>query len=288
MIKPELITLTFVSIFLAVQLLGLYIGAIYYEAIQVGMLQPLVDNPQDISNSIYLFLYMLTATAIIILILKFRKNLLKIIEIFILFMSSWITFSFLFPIAIWYIDLGLILSIILVLYKLLKHNFLINTLSIIFSLSGVGALLGASLGILPSILFILIVSIYDFISVFLTKHMIFMAKSIVRRPTIFTLSIPSNLNVKLNESKNYGKKLSKVGVFNLGSGDIALPLIFLVSVLNNYGLKYALFSLVGVTIMLFLLLNWRIKEAAIKPRALPAMPFLTVGLFLGFLISLVI
>lgn len=115
-----------------------------------------------------------------------------------------------------------------------------------------------------------------------------MAKSIVRTPTIFTLSIPSNLNVKLNESKNYGKKLSKVRVFNLGSGDIALPLIFLVSALNNYGLKYALFSLVGVTIMLFLLLNWRIKDSAIKPRALPAMPFLTVGLFLGFLISLVI
>jgi len=286
MIKPEIITITFILIFLSVQTLGIYIGFLYNQAVQEEILEPIISNPENITNSLYLFGYILAATAAIILILKFRRSLLKLIEIIILFVSSWITFDFLFPIVIWYIDLGLILAIVLTVWKIFRPGMMSHILAIVFSLSGIGALLGASLGILPVIVFILLLSVYDFVSVFITKHMVFMAKSIVKEPTIFVVSVPSTLGKTVK--KRHPPKLVKARVFNLGSGDVVLPLIFITSLLVNFGLKHAIFSLVGVTIVLFLLLNWRIKETLTKPRALPVMPFLSMGLFAGFLLALVV
>lgn len=232
--------------------------------------------------------YILVATGLIMLIIKFKRNLLKFLEVFVLFMSSWITFGFLIPISIWYIDVGMILAILLVFWKLKRPGFPSQTASVIFSLSGIGAVLGASLGILPSLVFILAVSIYDFISVFLTKHMVFMAKAIVKEPTIFTVSMPADLKAKPYTGKVRAGRTQMVRMFNLGSGDIALPLVFLVSVMSNIGFSNAIFGLIGVTVALFLLLNWRIKETFDRPRALPAMPFLSLGLFAGFIVSLLV
>jgi len=255
--------------------------------VQAGYVEPLVSEPESIASSLYLFLYILAATGVILLIIRFKSSLLRFLEIFILFFSSWITFSFLFPITILYIDLGLILAILLIIWRKLRPSIFSNNITIIFSISGVGALLGASLGVLPAMIFVLLVSIYDFISVFITKHMVFMAKAIVKQPTIFTVSVPSVFGLKKVKSK-VRAKLVRARVFNLGTGDIVLPLIFIVSLLTSFGFKYAMFSLIGVTIALVLLLNWRISSTDKKSRPLPAMPFLALGLFGGFWVALLV
>jgi len=176
---------------------------------------------------------------------------------------------------------------LLIIWRKLRPSIFSNNITIIFSISGVGALLGASLGVLPAMIFVLLVSIYDFISVFITKHMVFMAKAIVKQPTIFTVSVPSVFGLKKVKSK-VRAKLVRARVFNLGTGDIVLPLIFIVSLLTSFGFKYAMFSLIGVTIALVLLLNWRISSTDKKSRPLPAMPFLALGLFGGFWIALLV
>ncbi len=283
MMKPTLISLTFVAVFLIIQLLGMYVGLMYFQAVQAGVLEPAMANPDNPANSLMLFLYILVGTGAVILILRFRRSLLGLLEVFILFTASWITLDFLAPVSIGYVDAGLILAIILTAWRILRPDTLNYMLALIFSLSGVGALLGASLGVSPAMIFILLVSIYDFVSVFLTKHMVYMAKSLVAKPTIFTLSVPSGAS--LRQPPRGRRSVRKVRVFNLGSGDIALPLVFVVSLLTNFGPKYALFSLAGVTVVLLWLLNWRVKATMDKPSALPAMPFLTVGLVVGFLLS---
>ena len=287
MTDSRLISFGFVAVFLSVQGLGLHIGQIYFNAIQAGVVEPIVSNPESVATSLYLISYILVATVVIMLIIKFKRNLLRALEIFVLFMSSWITFGFLIPVSILYIDVGMILAIALIIWKLKRPGFASQTTSVIFSLSGIGSILGASLGVIPSLVFLLAVSIYDFISVFLTKHMVFMANAIVKEPTIFTVSMPADFKAvsKLSKKSKAGKT-EVIRMFNLGSGDIALPLVFLVSVMSNIGLKNAIFSLVGVTVALFILLNWRIKDTLTKPRAMPAMPYLALGLFAGFVLSL--
>ncbi|HLC59592.1 MAG TPA: presenilin family intramembrane aspartyl protease, partial [archaeon] len=182
MTDSRLISLSFVAVFLAVQGLGLHIGQLYFNAIQAGVAEPIVSNPESISTSLYLISYILIATVVIMLIIKFKRNLLRALEIFVLFMSSWITFGFLIPVSILYIDVGMILAIALIIWKLKRPGFASQTTSVVFSLSGIGSILGASLGVIPSLVFLLAVSVYDFISVFLTKHMVFMAKAIVKEP----------------------------------------------------------------------------------------------------------
>jgi presenilin-like A22 family membrane protease len=143
-------------------------------------------------------------------------------------------------------------------------------------------MLGASLGILPSIVFIMILSCYDFVSVFITKHRIHMAKALTEGPTAFTVAAPHKFKKLTYVGIKNAKK--KFHVFQLGVGDMVIPLMFSVSVLNRFSLVNALAAVAGSTIAFLLLIYFMSK----KPQPMPALPFITFGTFAGFLISLLI
>lgn len=283
--EEKSIAIFFVSIFLVVQFIGLYIGNQYLGLIKSGQTQPVFENPGNIENSFLLTVYMLIGTGAIILAVKYFKFLIRIIEITAIFFSSTITFMFLIPIDIFSIPIAVFLAAALTAWKMLRPTFLNQNLSLIFSVAGAGSLIGASLGILPSLIFIVLLSIYDFTAVFITKHMVYIAKEITKRPTAFTLAFPYKFKkpVKLAIGKKRIKK--KFHIFQLGGGDIAIPLIFSVSVLSSFSIIQAFFSTIGSAVALGLLIYWSSKNPG---RVLPALPFICSGTILGFLISILI
>ena len=266
--------------FLITQFLGLYIGNQYTQAIKVGEVPPALENPENIENSFFLFSYIIFATIGILIIIKFKKSFIRILEAFVIFMASWFTFDFLIPLDIWYLSLGFFLALILTAWKMLRPSIINQNIAAIISGAGVGALLGASLGILPAIVFIMILSCYDFVSVFITKHMVHMAKALTERPTAFTVAAPHKFKKLTYVGVKKAKK--KFHVFQLGVGDMAIPLMFAVSVLKKFSLINAIAAIIGSTLALLSLIYFMSK----KPQPLPALPFITFGTFTGFLISL--
>ncbi len=265
---------TLLAIFAIVQTIGLYCGYQYLGLIQSGEVQGPFENPDSAANSIILFAYILITTFIIILIIKFRKSFLKIFEAMAVFFASWIAFDFLIPYGLigYLIPWGVILAILLTAWKMLKPTLLSQNIALIFSVSGAGAIIGGSLGVFPVIIFLLLLSAYDFVSVFITKHMVYMAKAITETPMAFTAAVPM--------------KTEKVDhVFQLGGGDLVMPLVLAVSVMGRLGVYHALATSLGAFIALALLFLYVIKRPG---EALPALPPLSAGACLGLVASVLI
>lgn len=279
------IALFFVVIFLIVQLMGIYIGSQYIALIRSGQAEPVFENPERAENSFLLIVYILISTGLIILAIKYWKSLIRILEALAVFSASTFTFTFLIPIEIFYVPLGLILALALTAWKMLRPTVLNQNLSLIFSVAGVGAIIGASLGILPSLIFIVLLSVYDFIAVFVTKHMVYIAKEVVKTPTAFTLAFPYKFKKPVRFAVGERRVKKKFHVFQLGGGDIAIPLMFSVSILSSFSLAQAFFSIIGSAVALSLLIYFSAKKPG---RALPALPFICSGAILGFLISILI
>ena len=280
----------FIGIFLVTHLLGLYVGNRYNQfinrAIETGELKErpgIVEgiSAERVENSFFLFGYIIIATVIILLIIKFWRNFLKLVEAFAIFFSSWITFDFLIPIGIWYFSLGFFLALLLTAWKMFRPTIFSQNIAVIFTIAGVGAFIGASLGIVPVLIFMLLLTVYDFISVFVTKHMIHLAKEITKRPTAFVVSIPHKFKKPVSFAYEKRKR-KKIHVFQLGAGDIAIPLMFSVSVLSTYTFVHGLLTSIGSVTALGLLIFYLVRKPGI---ALPAIPFITLGSVAGFLAS---
>jgi len=265
---------TLMLIFVIVQLLGIYCGYQYLQMIKAGEVEGAFQNPESVSNSLLLFVYILLMTGVLLLIIRFKKSLLRIFEAFAIFFASWIAFDFLIP--YWLIGenipWGLVLALALTAWKMLKPTILNQNVALIFALSGAGAIIGGSLGVLPVIVFLLILSVYDFVSVFWTKHMVYLAKAITERPMAFTAAVPLKT-----------KKVSHI--FQLGGGDLVMPLILSVSVLGRLGLYQAALTTLGALVALGILFAYVLKHPG---EPLPALPPVSAGACLGLVTGIIL
>ena len=296
-----------ILIFLIIQVLGLYIGSEYIQYIKAEVAEPPQIFPGVSSESpeisFFLFVYIIVVTGIILFIIKIKKSFLRGLEAFVVFVSSWLTFSFLIPMPIqniWInlinyllsplgslgyiffnaLTLDFIFALILTVWKFLRPTVFSQNVAAIFSGSGVGALLGLSLGIVPCIIFMMILSVYDFVSVFITKHMVNMAKAVTERPMAFTIAAPHKFKeAKYIPTKNAKKKIH---IFQLGLGDIIIPLMFSVSILNKFTILHSIITVAGSLIALIVLTVIITR----KPRALPALPFVCTGALAGYLVAI--
>lgn len=271
-----------VGMFLVTQLLGLYVGSQYLGFIEFGELPPVFENPESIGNPLMLFAYMLISTLGILLLVKFWKPSIRGLEAFVVFFSSWITFDFLLPLAFGPVSLGFLLAAALTAWKFFRPTITSQNVAAVISGAGVGAILGASFGIAPSLLFLVILCIYDFVSVFITKHMVTLAKELTKIPMAFTIASPH----KFKKATYVGikNKKQKFHVFQLGVGDMVIPLMFSISLMRRFPITSSLLSIMGSATALVLLIYYMSK----RPRPLPALPFISVGTLSGFIISMLI
>jgi presenilin-like A22 family membrane protease len=156
--------------------------------------------------------------------------------------------------------------------------------------AGVAAIFGASLDVWPVIILLILLAIYDEISVYKTKHMITLAEGVIDLKTPILFVVPKRRDYSF--IKEGIGKLSDGGeraAFIIGMGDMIMPSILVVSA-NVFlkGAKLAGFinlpaigaiigSLAGMGILLHFVLSG-------KPQA--GLPPLCGGTVLGFLAGL--
>jgi presenilin-like A22 family membrane protease len=145
----------------------------------------------------------------------------------------------------------------------------------VFATAGVGVIFGVSLGLIPMLIFLIFLSIYDFLAVFTTKHMVELAEFVVKKDLAFTVT------AKAPPIKPGGREQR----IDLGTGDMIAPIMLEVATLQLSPVA-TLFVFAGavMSLGLFLTLVWK------KKMVLPALPPIVLGMMvslaLGFLLGL--
>ncbi len=228
----------------------------------------------------FLFYFLLTALFIWLIISfsgKFKKGkgiFFKGIFILTVFWGGALLLS------LWILDIfALFLMGILIFWWFKKPTILVHNLCIIFGIAGAGSILGLRLEPLIVVALLIIFSIYDFIAVYKTKHMVKMAKEMIEMGAILALIVPS----KISGFKADLKKVEPGGKFLiLGGGDIVFPLLLCVSLVSEgilNSLIIALFALFGLFFSFWIFASQKIR----KP--IPALPPIALFLIIGFLIT---
>lgn len=150
-----------------------------------------------------------------------------------------------------------------------------------FGLAGVAAVIGS--GFNPVVLVVVLVSlsIYDVIAVYFTKHMVKLARLLLQRKVFFAMILPAS-------PENLMIRISKVGPRSdytfLGTGDLVLPALFLVSIASTQGIKAAVPVVIGAVVG-FLLMNVLFLRQKMR-RPMPALPPIVAGLIVGYIFTL--
>lgn len=156
--------------------------------------------------------------------------------------------------------------------SLISHNLLVGC-----GLAGMGAVLGLSVSPLATIAAIVIISFYDFIAVYKTKHMIKMAQSMMNSGAVMGLIIPPSI-----KEVSFSTKEIKFGdkFFIIGGGDIVLPLMMTTSLIP-FGIEKAIlmsfFSFAGIILSFFIYSSQKEK----KP--MPALPPIALCCIAGYI-----
>lgn len=261
-------------IFLLTQFLGLYVGI---KLASLGYIAPQTTTAVETINYIWPFLVSFSiATVLIIFGLKYLKggSIFKGLMAFLVFYGSWVVFSVFIPDLI-----AMVLAIILVALRFKIANILTQNLAMMIAIAGISAMIGSELPIYGVIILLAVLSIYDFIAVFKTKHMVSMFKGMYEKGAPFTVIIPEKIkHVKAEIKKT---KPGEGKFLMLGTGDLAFPIILAVSVIQT-GLINSFAVISGAFIGLILVHSLLMSG---KFEAIPALPPIAGFSVLFFLIS---
>lgn len=232
---------------------------------------------QPISFFQFLILFFL-ATLFIFLLSKFisSKKRGPLFRILFVIISAWGGIIFL---SLWIYDFSLILIAILIYLWFKKGNILIHDLLVIFGICGIAPVLGLKLEPKVVIFLLILFSIYDFIAVYKTKHMVKMAKALIEERAILGLIFPpkfSDFFASLKEVRPGGRFLV------LGGGDLAFPLLFCSSLIPEgilISLVVGFFSLIGLSVSFLIFIFQKVRAP------IPALPPIAFFSIVGYLLA---
>jgi presenilin-like A22 family membrane protease len=256
-------------LFLSAQFLGLFISYKYFN-------QPLpydIQKPafEEETSYIGIFASILIVTFLAVMLVKLQAE--KLWRIW-FFMSVWFALLISFSVFIKQ-EIAVILSLVVTYFKVLRPNIYIHNLAELFIYGGLASIFSNSLSVSSVSILLILISIYDMIAVWKTKHMIKLAKFQTKLHLFAGLLIPYKY-----------KKETKTAL--LGGGDIGFPLLFASAVLkslvesNSSILKVLIIPITTSLLLIALFIFGK------KNKFYPAMPFLSIGCFLGYLIVLLI
>ncbi|MBK5190899.1 MAG: hypothetical protein JJE19_05330 [Methanosarcinales archaeon] len=230
------------------------------------------ENPDDPLNPIIFFIFIIAFTAFILVVFRFGgQRLIYFVMLGAVAITMYYVMAVLLPYA--FIPEISTLALALLLFKY-PEWYVLDATGLIIG-GGAAAIFGISLGILPVLLLLIILAVYDAIAVYKTKHMIALAESVIdlRLPILFVL--PRNWSFSLMK----GDEMED-GFF-MGLGDAIIPSVLVVSSFVTYELATpTLGALVG-TLAGYAVLSTIAGRG--KPHA--GLPFLNSGAILGFAIG---
>jgi len=268
------------AFFIIAQLLGMYTGAmILLDMTKNPYVSGLVvtANAEEPLNAVLLLVYVLVGAGVMMLLIRlFGLHLLvfRAMEFVLIATSSSIVFYAVLRLAAGYeasMLLGIALGLAFSSAKMLRPQ--LKNAAAILATAGVGVIFGMSLGMLPVILFLILLSIYDYLSVFATKHMVVLADFVVQKDLAFTVTAKA-------PPVRPGEKERRI---DLGTGDLIAPIIMEVSALA-FNPVATLFVFAGAVIsmgtFLFLVSKKRMVLPALPPIVLGMIVFLLIGFLL--------
>jgi len=264
-----------ISMFLAIQAIGLWVGSVLLQAGQIETL----PTEQALSSFVIAFAI---ALVMVVLALKFLASPFSFGIFFavLIFIGAQIVFAAFLPL-IW----SIIAAAAVAAVRFVKPTVITHNIAIFLTVAGVSAQLGLLLPV-PAILIILFgLSIYDYWAVFKSKHMVTWFKSMLERSAPFAIIVPERPEAMAASVQAVSaRKLKRKdrSVIMLGTGDLAFPTVFAVSALSAYGPLTALAIIAGSIVGIFVNHYYLIK----KFRAIPALPAIAFFSALGFFISL--
>ncbi|MDK2948825.1 MAG: hypothetical protein PWQ63_1985 [Methanolobus sp.] len=179
-------------------------------------------------------------------------------------------------------------AILTVLLYKFPEWYIIDIVGLIIG-AGASAIFGISLSILPVIVLLALLAVYDAISVYKTKHMIDLAEGVMDLHLPILFVIPKHLRYSFIEDSLKKEEGKEKEAFFMGLGDAIMPTILVVSA-NVFLVQKATIASIGFisypalgamigTVIGFMALSILVMKG--KPQA--GLPFLNSGVILGYL-----
>ncbi|AKB84192.1 presenilin family intramembrane aspartyl protease PSH [Methanococcoides methylutens] len=245
-----------------------------------------VENPESTANSLYYIGFILVFTFLLLMAIK--RNMKWVIQLTILLAVAATVYYGFYPLFFILgfnemmsniIAIPLSIGLTALLYKY-PEWYVIDITGIIVA-AAASSIFGISFGIIPAIVLLSLLAIYDAISVYKTKHMIDLAEGVMdlKLPILFV--IPKKLNYSF--IKDTLKAEGERDAFFMGLGDAVMPTVLVVSAnvfIEHSGfISYpALGAMIGTLVGFFALTIFVMKG---KPQA--GLPFLNGGVILGYI-----
>ncbi|MCX6694609.1 MAG: presenilin family intramembrane aspartyl protease [Methanomicrobiales archaeon] len=271
----------------AVQVLALLFATPFQSAGVVAF-----EDPESYANPVIFIAILLAFTLLLLVLLRHGQR--KIISI-IIAASIFLTLVYIFGAIVFALlgDIpgGFVLALLLsamgtfVLYYY-PEWYVIDSLGLLIA-AGAASIFGISLDVVPVILLLVALAVYDAISVYKTRHMITLAEGVIadKAPILFIIPKRRDFSYRREEMGKIGE--GERGAFIMGMGDLIMPSILVVSA-NMYTREAvigtiavpALGAMAGSLIGLVVLLAMVVKG---KPQA--GLPPLNGGAIIGFLVA---
>ncbi len=184
---------------------------------------------------------------------------------------------------------ALVLAVPLAYLKVFKRNLYVHNATELLIYPGIASVFIPLLNVTWVIVLLIIISLYDMYAVWHAGFMQKMARYQIEKIRVFSgffipyIGMKARIALQKAKSAKMKKKKIPMHIAILGGGDIVFPIITSGIVLQAWGLIPALLVTLGATLGLTFL--FYISK---KGKFYPAMPFITVGIFIGLALGYLI
>ncbi len=251
-----------------------------FLARRAGALLEEIQAPTERIMLADFFIYFLVGTIIIFILSRRSKVsdfIMRLLFIFTLFFGVDLFLSFFInSVSAFYFSAAFVVARF-VLPSIFLHNIIF-----LFSVTAFSSVLALQFNAMTIAVLLAALAVYDIISVYITKHMVKMAKAMIESKLIFGLIIPEKIkyNFWVVEKAKPGE-----GVVFLGGGDVGLPLFLVANTAFSdlaQGVIVALFAILGMVLSYWLFISQRFR----KP--MPALPPISMMVILGYILVKII
>lgn len=241
---------------------GLVILMVVTEIVSLLMIGPVqnagllaFENPDTLLNVVLFIFLMLVFTAVLLLLI--RKNAKKILSAIIAIALAWVIYYLVMALCALTLSgilphvIGIAAGVFAVLLLLIHPEWYLIDLVGLAASAGCAVIFGVSLSIVPVIVLLVLLMVYDYISVKRSKHMLTLADGVMHQKMPIMFVMPKKLSYSYRKTGiTISDETKDKGAYMLGMGDIIFPSILIVSA-EVYASAGCAISIFGVALPAF-------------------------------------
>ena len=285
--------------------LGIALFIVIVQILSLLLVSPLIQyglqafsDPQSVWNPIFYIILILLFTGALLLVIKYKVKWLiqGFMALAVLSTLVYVLFGLIVLLApgidgILAVMIAAVLSVALTALLIVFPEWYVIDISGILVATGATAIFGVSLAIIPTLLLLVLLAVYDFISVYKTKHMVRLAEGVMDLKLPIMFVVPRRWGYQYRQAPGKIEPGQEREAYFMGLGDAVMPSMLAVSAnafLTAPGIWFinfpALGAMIGTLISYGVLMY--IVTTVKKPQA--GLPFLCTGAIVGFLIGCVV